>query len=55
MLMVLLFAGDVMNVAWIAAISIFVLIEKVVPAGRAVSWVSGAALTIAGVWFLFRR
>jgi predicted metal-binding membrane protein len=54
MLMVLLFAGGIMNVAWIAAISIFVLIEKVVPAGRAVSWVSGAVLTVAGVWFLFQ-
>jgi predicted metal-binding membrane protein len=54
MLMVLLFAVGVMNVAWIAVISIYVLIEKVVSAGRAVSWLSGAALIVAGVWFLFR-
>ena len=36
-LMALLFVGGVMNVLWIAAIAIFVLIEKVAPARQAVS------------------
>ena len=54
MLMLLLFAGGVMNIAWIAAIAIFVLLEKVIPAGRAVAWLAGAALVIAGLCLLFR-
>ena len=41
-LMALLFVGGVMNVLWIALIMIFVLIEKLVPAGRLISQVSGA-------------
>jgi predicted metal-binding membrane protein len=40
-LMALLFVGGVMNVLWIAAITIFVLAEKVVPAGRAISRFAG--------------
>jgi predicted metal-binding membrane protein len=54
MLMALLFAGGVMNVAWIAAIAIFVLIEKIVPAGRAIAWLTEVALIVAGLWFLIR-
>jgi predicted metal-binding membrane protein len=54
MLMALLFAGGVMNVAWIAAIAIFVLIEKAIPAGRTIARVAGAGLAVAGVWFLVR-
>lgn len=52
MLMALLFVGGVMNVLWIALIMIFVLIEKVVPAPRLVSRLSGTALLIGGVWLL---
>jgi len=29
-----------------------VLVEKVVPAGRLVSWASGAALIVWGAWVL---
>jgi predicted metal-binding membrane protein len=54
MLMALLFAGGVMNVAWIAAIAIFVLIEKIVPAWRAIARLTGVALIVAGLWFLIR-
>jgi predicted metal-binding membrane protein len=36
-LMALLFVGGVMNVLWIATISAFVLIEKIVPVGRLIS------------------
>jgi predicted metal-binding membrane protein len=48
----LLFVVGVMNVLWIAAIAGFVLLEKVVPAGRALSRVAGAALVAAGLWML---
>lgn len=51
-LMVLLFVGGVMNVLWIAAIAIFVLAEKVVPGGRLLSRLAGAALVLAGLWQL---
>jgi predicted metal-binding membrane protein len=50
--MALLFVGGVMNVLWIAAITIFVFIEKVAPAHQAVSWVGGLAFVIAGIWLI---
>jgi predicted metal-binding membrane protein len=51
-LMGLLFVGGVMNVLWIAGIAVLVLIEKVVPAGRWIPRLSGAALALAGAWLL---
>ena len=51
-LMALLFVGGVMNVLWIAAISAFVLIEKLVPAGRLISRIAGLGFIAAGLWFL---
>ena len=51
-LMGLLFVVGVMNVLWIAAIAGFVLLEKVVPPGRALSRIAGAALVAAGIWML---
>jgi predicted metal-binding membrane protein len=51
-LMALLFVGGVMNVLWIAAIAIFVLAEKVIPAGRVISRVAGAGFFAWGVWLL---
>jgi len=48
-LMVLLFVGGVMNIAWIAALTIFALAEKAIPAGRTVSWIAGAILIIWGL------
>lgn len=53
-LMALLFVGGVMNLAWVAAIAAFVLIEKLLPAGRLVSVISGAALLIWAAWTLFQ-
>jgi predicted metal-binding membrane protein len=53
-LMALLFAGGVMNIVWIAAISIHVLIEKVLHAGSAISRVVGVALIAGGVWLFFK-
>jgi predicted metal-binding membrane protein len=51
-LMALLFVGGVMNVLWIAAITIFVFIERVAPARRAISWIGGLAFLIAGIWLI---
>ena len=47
-LMALLFVGGVMNLVWIAAITAFVLLEKVVPGGHRVSWVSGGGMVLFG-------
>jgi predicted metal-binding membrane protein len=51
-LMVLLFVGGVMNVLWIAALTVFALLEKLVRTGRLVSWTAGAALIVMGVRLL---
>ena len=51
-LMALLFVGGVMNLLWIAAITILVLAEKVIPAGRVISRIAGAGLFAGGVWML---
>jgi len=51
-LMALLFVGGVMNVLWIAAIAAFVLLEKLVPAGRMVSRLAGAGFAAAGIGLL---
>lgn len=48
-LMALLFVGGVMNVLWIAGLAVYVLIEKVVPFGHWLSYVTGALLVAAGV------
>jgi predicted metal-binding membrane protein len=53
-LMALLFVAGVMNLLWVAAITLFVLIEKVVPAGAVVGRVAGAILVAAGI-ALFTR
>lgn len=47
-LMLLLFAAGVMNLLWVALIAGFVLVEKLVPAGRLIGRVAGAALAVAG-------
>ncbi len=49
-LMALLFVGGVMNFVWIAAIAIFVLLEKLAPWPRPVAAVSALLLVAAGVW-----
>jgi len=54
-LMVLLFALGVMNLFWIAALAILVLLEKVVPSGRGIARIAGLAFFASGVWMLFQR
>jgi predicted metal-binding membrane protein len=51
-LMALLFVGGVMNVLWIAAIAILVLVEKIVPAGRIISRTAGAVFFAGGAWLI---
>lgn len=53
MLMALLFIGGVMNLAWIAALAILILIEKVTPLGQWTGRCVGAALIAWGVATLF--
>jgi len=52
-LMALLFVGGVMNLVWIAAIAIFVLLEKVVPYAIAGGRVVGATMILVGALSLF--
>jgi predicted metal-binding membrane protein len=49
LLMALLFVGGVMNLTWIAALAILVLIEKVLPPGQCVGRGVGIALIVWGV------
>jgi predicted metal-binding membrane protein len=49
LLMLLLFVGGVMNLAWIAGIALFVLIEKLSPAGHWMGRGAGALLVAWGV------
>ncbi|KXF75659.1 metal-binding protein [Paramesorhizobium deserti] len=51
-LMGLLFVGGVMNPLWIAAIAIYVLVEKLVPTGRWLPRIAGAVLIAVGTWLL---
>ncbi|WP_255429273.1 DUF2182 domain-containing protein [Ramlibacter albus] len=51
-LMALLFVGGVMNIAWIAALSVAVAIEKMAPRGERVAAVLGMLLLAGGAWKL---
>jgi predicted metal-binding membrane protein len=54
-LMLLLFVAGVMNLAWVAAISVLVLLEKLIPRALWFVRASGAALALAGGWMLLAR
>lgn len=49
-LMGLLFVVGVMNAAWIIAIMIYVLVEKIVPGGEMLSKITGAVMVGMGLW-----
>jgi predicted metal-binding membrane protein len=51
-LMALLFVGGVMNLIWIAALAVFVLLEKAVVRGRWFSYASGGGLVAWGLYVL---
>ena len=52
-LMLLLFAGGVMNLTVIAALTAFVALEKLVSLGRRGAAVSGVLLLAAALWVAF--
>jgi len=54
-LMLLLFAGGVMNLYWIVGIAVFVAVEKLSPAGPRVAVYGGAVLIVAGVALILAR
>jgi len=51
-LMCVLFVVGVMNLLWVAALTGFVLLEKIGPAGVIVSRVAGAAVVVIGILFI---
>jgi predicted metal-binding membrane protein len=51
-LMLLLFVGGLMNLAWVAGLAVLVLLEKTVPAGHWLARGSGVILVSVGVWQL---
>jgi len=52
MLMLLLFVLGVMNLPWVAALTVVVLVEKVLPKGEVLSRLLGVALAIWGFWLV---
>src|SRR5688572_15452354 len=53
-LMLLLFAGGVMNLLVIVALTVWVLVEKLTPFGEQSARVSGALLIVTAGWLLLR-
>ena len=51
-LMLLLFVGGVMNLAWVGGIALFVLLEKTIPPGRWLGHAAGVGLILWGGWTL---
>jgi predicted metal-binding membrane protein len=49
-----LFVLGVMNVAWIAVLTVFILVEKMVPFGKWWSRGAGAILVVWGAWLVSR-
>ena len=54
LLMALLFVGGLMNLLWIAALALLVLIEKLLPVGPHVSRLTGIGLIVLGGVEVFR-
>ena len=52
LLMVMLFAVGVMNVLWMAMITIFMLIEKIAPAGDRIGKGAGVLFILFGGWMI---
>lgn len=51
-LMLLLFVGGVMNLGWIGALTVFVLLEKIAPLGAQGGRLSGPLILALGLWYL---
>ena len=54
-LMALLFVAGVMNIWWIAVITLAVLLEKVLPRGLFVGKIAGGVLIAWGLWMIVAR
>jgi predicted metal-binding membrane protein len=54
-LMLLLFVAGVMNIWWIAIITLLVLIEKVVPRGLFLGKIAGVLFVAWGIWMLIHN
>jgi predicted metal-binding membrane protein len=52
LLMALLFVVGVMNLVWLAVLTVFVLLEKVAPAGIWLSRVTGLLLVGGSLWVI---
>jgi predicted metal-binding membrane protein len=52
--MLLLFAGGVMNLTVIAALTAFVAVERMAPLGLHGARISGVLLMVAGFWMVVR-
>ena len=53
-LMVILFFGGIMNLYWIIGLAVFILLEKMLPAGGKLSRLMGALLVVWGLSFVYR-
>jgi predicted metal-binding membrane protein len=53
-LMALLFAAGIMSLLWMAAITVFVFVEKLFPAGQWIARASGVAMLGLGMYLLCR-
>jgi predicted metal-binding membrane protein len=50
--MALLFVGGVMNLLWVALLAVFVLVEKVLPAGGLLGKAGGIIMIAWGAWMV---
>ena len=50
--MALLFVGGVMNLYWIAGLTLYVLLEKGLPQGKYIARLAGGGLIVAGVYLM---
>lgn len=53
LLMMICFSLGVMNLVWMALLTIFMLVEKITSAGRPISRTAGVVLALWGGWMLF--
>lgn len=53
LVMAVLFVAGAMSIAWAIAISLYVLLERLLPLGRRFDRAMGTALVAAGLWRLF--
>ena len=54
LLMALLFAAGIMSLLWMAAITVFVLVEKLSPGGQWIVRISGVAMLGFGIYLIYQ-